>query len=110
MGDGSAAFRTGPKIGVGRPTGDAARYQRAMRDAIREYMTFYKWMPIVYAAEQQAREGNKDARNWLAAYTIGPATSDTLLPAASSGQPVRVTVEYTSGQASEAAESQGDTT
>lgn len=66
--------RGGPQPGSGRPKGFAALEAERARIMICEKLQT-EFMPIVEMAIAQAKEGNKDAREWLTDRAFGKAVN-----------------------------------
>jgi hypothetical protein len=63
----------GSRAGSGRKKGKATLESEAMRNMIAEQLHIH-FKPIVLKAIDQAKEGNKDARDWLTDRAFGKAS------------------------------------
>lgn len=81
----------GARPGAGRPKSKATLRVQAIRERIAE--EFEKNVePIVAKAMEQAREGNKDARDWITEHAIGRARQVVGLEGGEEGSAIEIAI------------------
>lgn len=84
---------TRPQVQAARS--DAAQrrlYRQLRRDVIARAVTAERWRDIVEAAIQDAIDGNRYAREWLAAWVVGQPRDEPAAPSAPD-EPLEILVD-----------------
>jgi hypothetical protein len=71
--------RGGRRPGAGRPRRAQEEYWHRRRTLLQQTVSDADWIEIVQRAIEQARAGDRYAREWLASYVAGPPPKEVTL-------------------------------
>ena len=86
----------GSRPNAGRKPKRTEQYQVKMRAIIEETVTAQDWRDVVKMALQDAKDGDKDARRWLAPWVVGAEPKEVTVKG-DEDAPMVVRVEYCDG-------------
>ena len=82
----------GARPGAGRKAKTTVAYQTTMRQVVLDAVTPDDWRAVALVALGQARDGSKDARDWLSSWVMGKVP-DQLEVSGPEGGALRIVIE-----------------